>query len=1086
MSVSAEINQASAPAPIEQRRQSPPASTPPRAPLLLGALGAVLLFVTLGTLQALTVPPFLPADEASHTGYALIVAGGELPTIGDPAPEVISGIPEDRLTWTANHPPLYYLLASVPLRWGLESGDPLGGFLGARMLGVALGAASVALAAWLARLLVPRRPMLAVGAAAVTAMMPSFVHISALVHNDALAVLSATGLLIAGVLVAQRGPSVLRLAAVGILSAAAATTRVSGFVTVAVAALAVAGGTWLRGGGDPLRRGLRAAAAGMVGVAAALAASGWFYLRNVRLYGDPTGAEALFDVFGRSPGQPPWAYLVSAEFWLVLQRDWWGRFGGGWAIGGGELAITRWLVVLAAPGLVFAGIRWLRRGRPRPETGLCISWAAAGLQFALLVISVAGFASRGGSTHGRYVFPAVALAALVVAAGWSGLSFRPRLLGWLGPLARQGGTSNSDSGGAPLLLGLGVQLALNLVIWADFLTDRNPAVRRVSNWEAPFAALANVGVSAWWMAVAGGLLLLGGWMIVAGVRGVTVGERAAGKDWPGLGQGRLSRPLGAPRAVWSLVIAFAVLLTAWSTLVPVFHAPDEDRHLDMILAAAGLDTWTETGPVYVSRQVSGVRDASGFAPGRGPRHRWEATPRASRPTFEEAGPDRPSRVMNQQWQHPRLAYAAGAVALGAARMVIPGAADWSGEQVISLLRLVSVAALVPLPLLAYLACRRLTGSDAAAVAAAVVPFAIPQMTHIGSVVNNDALLIILVGVQTVLLVGVLFGDLSLRRGAMVGLVTGLALLTKGFALFALLWLPSVFLVAAIRHRQFRSATLSGLTALMSAVIVGGWWWMRNIVVLGVIQPRGIEFERAVANFTPDFREWYDTVHPRVLRTFWGSTGWTEAPLDYSLVVSVTWGLTMLIAIAFVMTRRRHPWSRLDLLILLVPVGGLLAIMTKGSWDYYTDSARIVGMQGRYVFPAVTGIAAIVGAGALVVLGRGARWLPPALLAVGIWLQVVAMHTTLLRYWGPAGWTDIGVSVQALLGWSPWGNTATALPWMATFVALGIAFGQLLLQAWRSPDARAKPMRALQAAAPPVISAGSGPEPVPAAGGRRKD
>ena len=101
----------------------------------LGLAGVLLAFVVLAALHAVTVPPFLPADERSHTAYALLVAQGRLPTLTTPAPLLRSPGVGPRI-YTANHPPLYYALVAAPLRLGLAGGHPMAGFAAARLLTV--------------------------------------------------------------------------------------------------------------------------------------------------------------------------------------------------------------------------------------------------------------------------------------------------------------------------------------------------------------------------------------------------------------------------------------------------------------------------------------------------------------------------------------------------------------------------------------------------------------------------------------------------------------------------------------------------------------------------------------------------------------------------------------------------------------------------------------------------------------------------------------------------------------------------------------------------------------------------------------
>jgi hypothetical protein len=103
------------------RRLPDPGAT---AALRLGVGGAVLAFVVLASVW-LYQPTYRPTDEPSHVAYARELSHGRLPTIdtpmsgdGDPglARVLRSRDAVHRTIWTANHPPLYYALAAVPLR----------------------------------------------------------------------------------------------------------------------------------------------------------------------------------------------------------------------------------------------------------------------------------------------------------------------------------------------------------------------------------------------------------------------------------------------------------------------------------------------------------------------------------------------------------------------------------------------------------------------------------------------------------------------------------------------------------------------------------------------------------------------------------------------------------------------------------------------------------------------------------------------------------------------------------------------------------------------------------------------------------
>ena len=125
--------------------------------------------MAMASVHALLVPAFWPIDELANVGYARLLLAADLPTIDTPAPD--DGIPglEGRLfyerragntqrfdAWTANHPPLAYVLAGAPLALGVAVGQPgLGMFL-ARLVSVAATGLAVVAVALLTDALLPR------------------------------------------------------------------------------------------------------------------------------------------------------------------------------------------------------------------------------------------------------------------------------------------------------------------------------------------------------------------------------------------------------------------------------------------------------------------------------------------------------------------------------------------------------------------------------------------------------------------------------------------------------------------------------------------------------------------------------------------------------------------------------------------------------------------------------------------------------------------------------------------------------------------------------------------------------------------
>ncbi len=397
----------------------------------IGLAGVLLTFAVLATLQAFTIHPFHPPDEMSHVGYALDISHGDLPTIETPIPgadvpllahRVANSRPANRTIWTANHPPLYYLVAAVPLRIGVALDRPLGGVRAARLVTIGISLAGLALVVLLARELVPGRPELWVGrrragraAAGAGAHLRGGLQRRAGLHAD------------------RRRPGAGHpAAAVGADAAAAGAARGArgrGRADPGQRAGRGRGGRGRHGGRAVWRhadRPGRTRACGRPAPAAAVAlaavaAAGWFYVRNRSLYGSATGTGALLAKFARgSHGSVPQT-LLAPEFWHDQLRRLWDDSAGP----SGRNGFTKWWYLIFVPvlGLALAGVRWLRRAVP-PPAALALGWLACLGVAGLVELSAASFYSLGGTAHGRYLLPALSVLAVAAAAGLAALPGR--------------------------------------------------------------------------------------------------------------------------------------------------------------------------------------------------------------------------------------------------------------------------------------------------------------------------------------------------------------------------------------------------------------------------------------------------------------------------------------------------------------------------------------------------------------------------------------------------------------------------------------------------------------------------------------
>lgn len=365
-------------------------SYPLTVPILLGL---VVLFVG-GQIASSYTFPSSGNDETSHLGYVGSLARGELPTIDTPSvedPAAYGDLADDLQAldadhddiWTANHPPLFHLLL-VPL-FLASDGDPGSVFVAMRLVNTVGFALWIVLVGMVARELAPGRPAVP-ALAALVALAPSLVLRSAFLITDGMSAAASMLAILIAVRMLNGAVTPGRLAVIAAAGTVAAGTRASGVLTVAACTVVLLVVLWRREG---LGRAVLVAAVG--GGVPALA-TGWFYLRNLRLYGDFTGEGVLLEKFDKEP------MTALIQLWRLP-----------------EVAITVETAghLLAIFGLVvpLAAARWARRPHRQPDP----AWILLGLVTAITVANVARFIIGGGGYHDRYLMPIMAFPATVAA-----------------------------------------------------------------------------------------------------------------------------------------------------------------------------------------------------------------------------------------------------------------------------------------------------------------------------------------------------------------------------------------------------------------------------------------------------------------------------------------------------------------------------------------------------------------------------------------------------------------------------------------------------------------------------------------------
>jgi 4-amino-4-deoxy-L-arabinose transferase-like glycosyltransferase len=351
-------------------------------------LGAVIaVFAGFAIAYTRITPVGASPDELSHLSYIHGIADHlRLPPAGQPERQ---------------QPPLYYLMGAVVSK--LTGGDPRL----IRLLSVALGVLTVLTVYLVGRRLFPGRPALAIGTAAVVALLPETQYLAGAVNDDNLAWLAGAVLVLCGVIVLQSRGLTTRLALGAGCAVALAVLAKETVWALALLLLVLFGVRFGR-----RIRPIHALAL----VAPSVVLAGWWFVRNAVEFGSPlpplhpiTSQRQVFDSFAQLRG-----YLAATAVSLV------GMYGNGAhfvaisilgvrplpsLVAGAAIGV---LAVAAAVSVIRAWPEW---GPVRRRIGV----------FLLVVIAVAAGQSVLNSTafdlqpQARYLLVAAAAAAPIAA-----------------------------------------------------------------------------------------------------------------------------------------------------------------------------------------------------------------------------------------------------------------------------------------------------------------------------------------------------------------------------------------------------------------------------------------------------------------------------------------------------------------------------------------------------------------------------------------------------------------------------------------------------------------------------------------------
>lgn len=377
---------------------------------LLGVTAALVGLMSASAAFAALTPVFESPDEPVHLDYAFQVWNGGLPVFEDGLALRPNGVGPP-VQWTAQHPPLFYLLLAPVVGPLANAGHWFAAVLAARVLCVVIAGLCLLGLAWAAAQLSATRPWSwAIAVAAVAAPIAPFMRVGGSVYSDNLAVLFSVLALGIVLRMLRRGMSPWLVVGLAVVCAGGSLSRATFVVTLIAATGGVALAGWLHSRGPNSRRLAIAGTAALVPAVSAVLASGWFYQRNIELTGSWTGGHPQWaqENLGRST-RPLSEVATSSDFWLqqlqLLRQPIDDRPDHGPIL----LSVVFLIAVI--------GALWRYRGCGRPSAVQLGMAALLGAQVVGTLLLTIGYQASGGGTVTRYLLPALLPIACALGAG---------------------------------------------------------------------------------------------------------------------------------------------------------------------------------------------------------------------------------------------------------------------------------------------------------------------------------------------------------------------------------------------------------------------------------------------------------------------------------------------------------------------------------------------------------------------------------------------------------------------------------------------------------------------------------------------
>lgn len=280
----------------------------------------------------------------------------------------------------------------------------------------------------------------------------------------------------------------------------------------------------------------------------------------------------------------------------------------------------------------------------------------------------------------------------------------------------------------------------------------------------------------------------------------------------------------------------------------------------------------------------------------------------------------------------------------------------------------------------------------------------PQFVRTSATVSNDS-------ASTAMVAAVIFLALrwshpfpSWRQNIILGLISGLAILSKLNGVIVLVMVSVILLMRFAKYRRRKAESrlgwqlfvMTSLTVLGVAGVVSGWFFARNWMLYGELTATNIHLNLAGRGHL-SLSEIVALI-PEIERTFWASFGWGQIRVADWIYELIHWGRNFawvgFTLIVFQNIRRRK-WETLAYIAMLASWIAIITVLFV-QWISLVGSVS----HSRLMFPALPAIAilSVLGLGVWVPL-RWRQW-AMSILAVmlfsfamgSLWVYVLPAYT----------------------------------------------------------------------------------------------